>query len=118
MVYVAASNQAVAKLKPTGKKALIIAGIAAVTEGEVVRADDEYTIIQYYHEWDGTDYKNVMPRAVPYYQEGMKVPVVYTIGMGAGTCLLVGLYKKAVLLAGMAGLALVVFGTVIKKKGI
>lgn len=119
MVYVAASKQAVAKLKTTGEKALIIAGIAAVTEGEVVRADDKYTITQYYNEWDGTNYKNVISHAVPGYQVGTKVPVFYSVGMGAGSCLLVGFYKKTIFSAGVAGIVLVVLGTVInfKKKG-
>ncbi len=119
MVYVAASKQAVTSLKTTGEKALIIAGIAAVTEGEVVRADDQYTITRYYYEWDGTDYKNVISHAVPGYQVGTKVPVVYSLGMGAGSCLLVGLYKKTIFSAGVAGVVLVVLGTVInfKKKG-
>lgn len=119
MIYVAASKQAVVSLKTTGEKALIIAGIAAVTEGEVVRADEQYTITQYYYEWDGTDYKNVISHAVPGYQVGTKVPVVYSLGMGAGSCLLVGLYKETIFCAGVAGVVLVVLGTVInfKKKG-
>lgn len=120
MIYVAASKQAVTNMKKTGEKTLVIAGIAAVTEGEVVRADDKYTITQYYYEWDGTDYKNVISHAIPGYQVGTKVPVVYSLGMGAGSCLLVGLYKNTIFFAGVAGVVLAVLGTVInfKKKGI
>lgn len=120
MLYLAVSWRAVDKLQMSGKKAVIIAGIIAVAEGEVVRAEDGHTIIRYYHEWDGTDYKRVLFHAKPAYQEGVKVPVAYTLGMGAGSCLLVGFYKKAIFSAGMAGIVLVVLGIIInfKKKGI
>lgn len=118
MLYAAAMERTAQSLTASGEKALVI-GMAALTEGEVIRADDEYTIIQYYHEWDGTDYKNVRPYAVPDYQAGMKVPVVYTIGMGAGTCLTVGFYKRIMLNLFIAGVILILLGMVInfKKKG-
>lgn len=114
MVYIAASQLAVEKLNASGQKALVIAGVVAVAEGEAVRADGEYTVIQYYYEWDGTDYRNVRPYAVPGCQEGMRMPVVYSIGMGPGTCLTVGIYRKAMLCVGVAGMILFALGTVLK----
>lgn len=118
MLYAAAMERAAQSLTASGKKALVI-GMSTLTEGEVIRADDEYTIIQYYHEWDGTDYRNVRSYAVPDYQTGTKVPAVYTIGMGAGTCLIVGFYKRIMLNLFIAGVILILLGMVInfKKKG-
>ena len=120
MLYLAVSWRAVTKLQMSGKKAVVIAGIAAVAEGEVVRAEDGCTIIRYYYEWDGTDYKRELFHVKPDYQEGVKVPVVYSLGMGSGSCLVAGFYKKTIFSAGMAGVVLVILGTVtnLKKKGI
>ena len=49
MAYVSAAERAAEGLRASDAKAVIIAGVIAVTEGEVVSADHGRTIIRYYH---------------------------------------------------------------------
>ena len=60
MLYFAGTWKAVAELEASGARSLTIAGMAAVTEGEVVRAGNGCTVIRYYHEWDGAEYQKVI----------------------------------------------------------
>lgn len=54
-LYIAGVRWAVAKIDATGAKVMVIAGFWAVTEGEVIYADETRVIIEYYYEWDGAD---------------------------------------------------------------
>ena len=120
MAYVSAAERAAEGLRASDAKAVIIAGVISVTEGEVVRADDGCTIIRYYHEWDGTDYKRVIPRVNADYPVNTRLPVVYSLGMGIGSCLAVGFYRKTMLLIGVTGVILLILGMGLnfRKKGI
>lgn len=110
MAYVSVAERAVAELRTSEAKAMIIAGVIAVTEGEIVRADERCTIIRYYYEWDGTYYKRVIPHINADYPVNTKLPVVYSLGMGIGSCLTVGFYRKAMLMTGVAGMILLIVG--------
>lgn len=110
MLYFAGSWKAVTELEASGARTLTIAGMAAVTEGEVVRAENGYTVIRYYHEWDGTDYQKVIADENDDYPENAIVPVFYTVGMGAGSCLAVGFYRKPMQILGAAGTVLLLLG--------
>ena len=107
MLYLTASWRIMAGLKTSEAKVQIIAGIAAVTEGEVVRARAGHTVIRYYHEWDGTEYQSVIYHVNADYSENTKVPVVYSVGMGAGSCLTVGFYRKPMQAMGVLGTVLI-----------
>ena len=53
MIYVAASEQAAAKIESSGTKTMLAAaGFVAIAEGVIVHTDTEHTVIQYYHKWD------------------------------------------------------------------
>lgn len=119
MLYLTASRRIVAELKTSEAKTLTIAGMVAVTEGEVVRAEAGHTVIRYYHEWDGTEYQSVIAHVNADYSENAKVPVVYSVGMGAGSCLAVGFYRKPMQVMGVVGAVLLLLGTVLnfKKEG-
>lgn len=113
MLYIAVSRRVVEALEMSGEKTFIVAGMVAVAEGEVVRVGDGRTVIRYYHEWDGTEYQSVENHVSADYPEKTKVPVVYSVGMGAGSCLTVGLYRKPVQILGMAGAFLFLPGLLI-----
>lgn len=113
MLYIAVSRRVVEALEMSGEKTFIVAGMVAVAEGEVVRVGDGRTVIRYYHEWDGTEYQSVENHVSTDYPEKAKVPVVYSVGMGAGSCLTVGLYRKPVQILGMAGAFLFLLGLLI-----
>lgn len=115
MLYFAVSLHVTGMLERSGAKTWST-GVIAVTEGSVVRADGACTVIRYYHEWDGTDYQKVIPRAVRGCQEGMKMPVVYSIGMGAGTCLTVGIYRKPVQMLGAVGAVMLLSGLIMNSR--
>ncbi len=120
MLYLTASRRIVAGLKTSEAKTLTIAGMVAVTEGEVVRAEEGHTIIRYYHEWDGTEYQSVIAHVNADYSEDAKMPVVYSVGMGAGSCLVVGFYRKPMQVMGVVGAVLLLTGMALnfRKKGI
>lgn len=115
MLYVAVSLHMVSKLERSGAKTWSL-GVIAVTEGSVVRADGACVVIRYYHEWDGTDYQKVISRAIRGCQEGMRLPVVYSVGMGAGTCLTVGIYRKSVQTIGAAGAVMLLSGLIMNSR--
>ena len=119
ILYLTASRRVVAELRKSEAKTLTIAGMVAVTEGEVVRADAGHTVIRYYHEWDGTEYQSVIAHVNADYSENVKVPVVYGVGMGPGSCLTVGFYRKSMQAMGVLGAVLLLLGTVLnfRKKG-
>ncbi len=58
------------------------------------------------------------------YPEAAKLPVIYSVGMAAGSCLAVGFYKSYVQALGVLGAALLLAGFIVnsymnfKKKGI
>ena len=87
-----------------------VAELAAVTEGEVVRVGNGHTIIRYYHEWDGAEYQKVITGENEDYPENAIVPVVYTVGMGAGSCLAAGFYRKPMQILGLVGTFLLLVG--------
>ncbi len=116
LLYIAGVRWAVAKIDATGAKVMVIAGFWAVTEGEVIYADETRVIIEYYYEWDGADYRKVLHHANANYPENTKVAVAYSVGMGIGSCLVVGLYEKHMLICGIMGLILFVSGIVLKLK--
>ncbi|MCM1113149.1 MAG: hypothetical protein NC399_07855 [Muribaculum sp.] len=110
MLYFAISWQAVNALEESGTKTFTVGGMVAVAEGEVVRTEAGRTIVQYYHEWDGTEYRSVKNHISAGYPENAKLPVIYTVGMGAGSCLAVGLYRQPVQILGAAGAVLLLSG--------
>lgn len=110
MLYFAASWRMVNALEESGAKTITVAGMVAVTEGEVVRAEAGQTIIRYYYEWDGTEYRSVKNHVSEDYPENAKVPVVYSVGSGAGSCLAVGFYRKPMQILGVVGAASLLLG--------
>lgn len=110
MLYFAASWKAVEALDESGARTLTIAGMAAVTEGEVVRAGNGHTVIRYYHEWDGAEYQKVIAGENGDFPENAVVPVIYTVGMGAGSCLAAGFYRKPMQILGIVGTFLLLTG--------
>lgn len=120
MLYYVVSRRVVAVLEASGEKTLIVAGMAAVTEGEVVRAEAGKTFIRYYYEWDGTEYQSVKNYVSADYPENSKIPVVYSVGSGAGSCLAVGFYRKPMQILGVVGAVLLLIGIAlnVRKKGI
>ncbi len=116
MMYIAVVKWAVVKIQASGAKTMTVAGVVSLTEGEVIRADDEYTIIQYYNEWDGTDYKKVITHANADYPVNSKVPVVDVLGIGPGDCLVAGYYKKSVLFMSMIAFIMFVLGFILYLK--
>lgn len=119
MLYYAASRRTIADLGESGARGITIVGMAAVTEGKVVRAENGYTVIRYYHVWDGTDYQKVIARENEDYPENAAVPVIYTVGMGAGSCLVPGFYRRLLQAMNAAGAIMLLLGIIlgIKKKG-
>lgn len=119
MLYFTVCWRTAEALEVSGKKTVTIAGIAAVTEGEVVRAERGCTVIRYYHEWDGTDYQRVIAGKNADYPLNARVPVVYTVGMGAGSCLAAGFYRKPMQALSVAGVVLLLAGITLNsiKKG-
>ena len=119
ILYLAVSWRIVAGLETSGAKTLTIAGMVAVTEGEVVRAEAGRTVIRYYHEWDGTEYQSVIAHVNADYPENAKTPVIYSVGMGAGSCLTAGFHRQTVLTLGVIGVVLILLGTALnfRKKG-
>ena len=97
-------------MEESGAKTFTVGGMVAVAEGEVVRTEAGRTIIRYYHEWDGTEYRSVKNHISTGYPENAKLPVIYTVGMGAGSCLAVGLYRQPVQILGAAGAVLLLLG--------
>ena len=95
---------------------MTVAGVVSFTEGEIIRADDEYTIIQYYNEWDGTYYKKVITHANADYPVNSKVPVIDVLGTGPGTCLVAGFYKKYVLFMSMIAFIMFALGFILYLK--
>lgn len=67
---------------------------------------------------NGTEriYRKVLHHANANYPENTKVAVAYSVGMGIGSCLVVGLYEKHMLICGIMGLILFVSGIVLKLK--
>lgn len=120
MLYFSISRRVVIALEKTDAKTFTIAGVVAVTEGEVVRAETGRTVIRYYHEWDGTEYRSVKDYVSADYSEKAKLPVVYSVGMGAGSCLAVGLYRKPMQILSVVGAAFLLLGFIMnfRKKGI
>lgn len=118
MLYLSASRRIVDELRTSEAKALTL-GMVAVTEGEVVRAEAGHTVIRYYHEWDGTEYQSVIAHINADYPENAKIPVVYSVGMGAGSCLAAGFYERPMQVMGVIGAVLLLSGTVLyfRKKG-
>lgn len=119
MLYYVLCRQAAAGLEASGERVRVIAGIAALTEGEIVRAGDGCTVIRYYHEWDGTEYQSIRRHVSADYPENTKLPVIYTVGMGAGSCLAVGFCRKTMQVLGVAGAVLLLLGIILNfgKKG-
>ncbi|MCM1193847.1 MAG: hypothetical protein NC123_13030 [Butyrivibrio sp.] len=120
MLYLIGSRQVVSALEESGAKTFTIAGMVAVTEGRVVRTESGYTVIRYYHEWDGTEYQGVKNHVSGGCPENAKLPVIYGVGAGAGSCLAVGLYEKPMQVLGAAGAVSLLLGLLmnLKKKGI
>lgn len=116
MVYVIVAECAVVKMEVSGIKIMSIAGVMALSEGKVIRSDDEYTIIQYYSEWDGADYRKVIAHANVNYPEKSKVPIVDILGMAPGSCLVVGFYKKYILILSMTAFLIFVLGLILNLK--
>ena len=110
MLYFAYSWRMVSVLEESGAKTITIAGMVAVTEGEVVRAEAGKTIIRYYYEWDGTEYRSVKNRVSEDYPENAKMPGVYSVGSGAGSCLAVGFYRKPMQILGVVGAVSLLLG--------
>ncbi len=119
MLYFTVCWRTAEALEVSGKRSVTIAGVAAVTEGEVVRAGSGHTVIRYYHEWDGTDYQRVFARENADYPLNARVPVVYTVGMGAGSCLAAGFYRKPMQALSVVGAVLLLVGITLSllKKG-
>lgn len=119
MLYYVICRQASAGLEASGERARVVIGIAALTEGEVARVGDGCTVIRYYHEWDGTEYQSIRHRVSADYPESAKLPVIYTVGMGAGSCLAVGFCRKTMQVLGMTGAVLLLLGIALnfRKKG-
>ncbi len=115
-LYMAGVRWAVAKIEAAGAKGMVIAGFYSVTQGEVIRSDDSCTLIEYYYEWDGADYRKVLYGVSDDYPVNTKVPVVYSVGMAMGSCLVVGFYRKHMLICGISGLILFVVSMVLKVK--
>ena len=118
MLYYAYFWRLVSVLEESGAKSFIIAGMVAVAEGEVVRSDDEYTIIQYYYEWDGAEYRSVKRHVSGDYPENAKLPVVYSVGSGMGSCLAVGFYRKPMQVLGLAGAVMLLSGLMSFRRGL
>ncbi len=116
MMYIAVVKWTIATIEASGAKTMTVAGVVSLTEGEVIRADDECTIIQYYSEWDGTDYKKVIAHANTDYSVNSKVPVVDVLGMGPGSCLVAGSYKKHILFLSMMAFILFALGFILYLK--
>lgn len=119
MLYFTVCWRTAEALETSGERTVIIAGVAAVTEGEVVRSGNGRTVIRYYHEWDGTDYQRVITGENTDYPLNARVPVVYTVGMGAGSCLAAGFYRRPVQALSVVGAVMLLAGVTLTlfKKG-
>lgn len=117
-IYVISVKQTVAKIEASGTKAITIASVVTLTAGEVVKADDKCVIIRYYNEWDGADYQKIISHANACvdYSVNDKIPIVYCVGMGAGSCLVPGLYQKYMLILSAIAFIILVFGLTINLK--
>lgn len=116
-MYIAGVRWAAAKVEEANARGMTIASIISIVEGEVVSIDNERMLIEYYYEWDGAYYRTVRNFIPPTYYEGAKAMVVCILGMGSGSCLVVGLYSRYVQICGVIGLLLVISGIMIKRKG-
>lgn len=117
-VYIAGAKWAVAKIEAADAKGMVIARFFSVTEGEVIRADETGTVIEYYYEWDGANYKTVLHHANPDYPKGAKATVVYSVGMAMGSCLVVGFYRRYMLVCGIIGMVLFISGMILRGRKI
>lgn len=118
VIYIAGVKWAVAKIEKNDAKGMVIAGFFSVTKGEVIHADETSTIIEYYYEWDGANYKTVLHQANPDYPKNAKVAVAYSVGMAMGSCLVVGFYRRYMLICGIIGMILFVSGIILRGKEI
>ena len=92
-----------------------IAGMIAVAEGTVTRAEDDWTKIAYFHYWDGAVYNKIIPYKNPDYPVNAKVIVVCLPGFGPGNCLVSGFYRNRFLMCGVVGLLMSITGVIILK---
>lgn len=118
VIYIAGVKWAVAKIETTHAKGIVIAGFFSVTEGEVIHADETSTIIEYYYKWDGAIYRKVMHHANSDYPKNAKVAVAYSVGMAMGSCLVVGFYRRYMLICGIIGMTLFVSGIILRGREI
>ena len=110
LFYVTAVKWTVRKMETSGVKTMTAAWIITITEGHVVRSDDDHVVVEYFYEWDGAYYRWVSAHANADYIVNTKAPVIYTLGMGIGTCFVVGFYRKYMLFLGMMAFILFVIG--------
>lgn len=103
------------RLEKAENRCIVMAGILAMSEGTVTHADDGWTKISYFYDWDGAVYNRIIPYENPAYPENAKVIVVYLLGVGPGDCLVSGFYLKRFLLCGVAGLLISITGVIIIK---
>lgn len=119
MIYVTVVQKAVVKIESSGlKNATIAAGFVSLTTGRVVYSDDERVRIRYYNEWDGAEYQKTLICANAYkkYPENSKVPIADILGLGPGSCLVVGFYKKNMQIISVIAFIMFGLGLVIKLK--
>ncbi len=96
--------------RASGEKVQVLGGILAFTEGTVVRSGRDGAVISYYYEWDGAVYHKHLWNPPSSYEAGTVVPVFYSVGMAAGSCLVIGARNQQFLLWGIAGAVLLVLG--------
>ncbi len=116
LFYVTIVKWAALKVEASGEKTMTVAGIVAVTMGNVVCSDDECVAVEYYYEWDGAVYMWVSAFANADYAVNTKVPVTYCLGMGIGSCFVVGFLKKYMLILGVIAFILFVSGYIMNLK--
>ncbi|MCI8616401.1 hypothetical protein [Parablautia intestinalis] len=114
LLYTAFVKHAFLKIEASGEKAMTAAFVVTLTEGNVVYSGDDYVAVEYFYEWDGAYYRWISAHANAAYIVNTKVPVVYTLGMGIGSCFVVGFYRKYMLLLGIMGLILFFTGFILK----
>jgi len=116
VVYIAGANWALARIQTAGAKGIVIAGSLSITEGEVIYVDESCTAIEYYYVWDGIDYTRVLHHVNADFPQNAKVAVVHSNTTLAGGGLVVGFYRKYMLICGMTGLILFILSIIFKLK--
>jgi len=103
----------VMSIEKTQARVVLVDGFIGVTEGTVTRVDDDTTIIAYYYYWDGAFYNKVINSANPDYPVNTVIPIVYSLGMGIGSCFAAGFYEERALAVGIIGMMLAALGSFI-----